>query len=272
MLIEALSGAFVVRVRGTPGVSTWANLLRVVPQSGVRAKDLPALTCLSRRAMKTVLGAAVRGALVRPDGDTVHLTDAGRAVRPVAAKEIGACPPLAALVSQLELEHPHYITPYGTADVSMTGGPGVDWKPVPRRGADTAALPVASLLSQALMAFAIEYESRRRGPIVWAANMRPAAGEDSVDPASIPNAAALLRHGFAAVDPSGVLLLTSKGRAVRDAFDPLSHEIEARWRARHGDALIDAVIEAVIATGEGLPRFPVIVWTGAEFIVAPHRH
>jgi hypothetical protein len=50
--------------------------------------------------------------------------------------------------------------PYGTADPSFAaGGRGVDWKPVPRESTSKVeVLPMASLLSQALVAFAIEYE------------------------------------------------------------------------------------------------------------------
>jgi hypothetical protein len=269
MLVEALSGAFVTRVRDVPLAATWANLLRLVPEGGVAAKDLPALACLSRRAMISTVKASARMGLVRVDGDALHLTDAGRAVRPATSTGAGACPPLAQLVAQLELEHPHHVTPYGTADVSMTGGPGVDWKPVPRRGGDTAALPLAALLSQALTAFAIAYERRRLGPIVWGANMLPGIGEDSVDPGSIPNTGALLRHGFATLDPSGVMRLTSKGRAVRDAFEPLSKDVESQWRERHGDRLVDDVIEAVAIAGESLPRFPTVIWSGSEFALRP---
>ena len=267
MLLEALSGAFVTRVRGVPLASTWANLLRVVPDGGIAAKSLPPLVCLSRRAMISVVKSSARMGLVRVDGDTVHLSDAGRVVRPATALETGACAPLATLVAQLELEHPHHIAPYGTADVSMTGGPGVDWRPVARRGGDTAVLPIASLLSQALTAFAIAYEQQRQGPIVWGANMRPGAVEDSIDPASIPNTAAFVRHQFATLDASGLMRLTARGRAVRDAFEPLAQQIEAQWRERLGKVIDDA-IEALAVPGELLPRFPIVVWNGAEFALS----
>lgn len=272
MLVEALSGAFVSRLADAPLASTWANLLRVLGEEGVRAKDLPALTALSRRAMKTVTGAAQRLGLVTVNGETVRLTDTGRRVRPATARETTVCEPLAILVSQLELEHPHAVTPYGTADPTMTGGPGVDWKPVPRRPGDTASLPVASLLSQALMAFAIEYERERMGPIMWGAEVLAPIGEAGVPRASMPktgthSASNLQRLGVAAIDAAGVVRLTARGRAMRDGFAPLSERIEARWRERHGDDLIRAVIAAVDVGEAGLPRFPVVAWTGAEFAV-----
>jgi hypothetical protein len=277
MLIEALSGAFVSRVAGVPLASTWANLLRLVPAAGVRAKALPALAGLSRRAMKSVVHASARRGLVLVEGEIVRLTDAGRRVRPANALETGACAPLAALVSRLDLEHPHHVTPYGTADPSMTGGPGVDWKPVPRRQpSDTAALPMASLLSQALTAFAIEYEEARAGPIMWGANILRRIGDDGADRASLPGAGTngvpnLQRLGVVEAGASEVVRLTTRGRAMRDAFEPLSSRIEARWRARHGGELVDSVIDAVAVAGDDLPAFPVVVWTGAEFAVSPNR-
>ena len=70
--------------------------------------------------------------------------------------------PLEAIVSGLPLEHPHYPCGYGIADRRITGGLGVDWKAVHRApGADTVtSLSLLALLSQALVGFAVQYESR----------------------------------------------------------------------------------------------------------------
>lgn len=275
MLVKALSGAFISRAAGVPLASTWANLLRVVADDGVRAQDLPTLTALSRRGMTSVVKAAARQGLVRLEGETVHLTDAGRQVRPATARETTICPPLATLVSQLPLEHPHHVTPYGTADPSMTGGPGVDWKPVPRRRPGEAPdLPMTSLLAQALTAFAIDYERERAGPILWGAELLRRIGDDGVPVAALPRngthgAPNLQRLGALTLGPDRVVRLTPRGRAMREAFEPLSRRIEDEWRARHGEALIEAVIEAVALPDADLPWFPTIVWTGAEFAVSP---
>ncbi len=271
MLVEALSGAFVAKVRGVALASTWANLLRVVADEGVALKDLPALTRLSRRAIKSVAHAAQNHRLVAIEGPNLRLTPAGRAVRPTPYFDAARCEPLAALVAQLELEHPHHLAPYGTADPSMTGGPGVDWKPVPRRpGGGEAALPIASLLSQALTAFAIDYERARLGPIVWAANLLAGIGDEGAPAAALPergthSVSNLVRLKVATVGAGGLLTLTPRGRAMRDAFAPLTARVEAEWRERHGADLIDAVIAALAAPDPDLPRFPVVAWTGAEF-------
>src|ERR1700735_1758099 len=127
--------------------------------------------------MKTIVNAATKHGMVVVDGGEVRLLAALRPIEPAS------CPSLEALVSQLELEHPHFPVPYGTADPTFSGGgPGVNWKPVAREAAfSVARLPVTALLSQALVAFAIEYERERRGPIQWAANILRGIGGGAQD-------------------------------------------------------------------------------------------
>ena len=82
-------------------------------------------------------------------------------VGPEVASQLRAS--LESLVAAFPLEHPHYPASYGLADASITGGNGVDWKPVRRTGGDPVAnLPLSALVSQALVAFAMEYEEPRR--------------------------------------------------------------------------------------------------------------
>ena len=269
MLLETMSHAFVSRVRGVELASLWANLLRAVPDGGIDGKALPARACVSRRAMRSMIGSASKRGLVDVDGSLVRLTDEGRAAEPAWPTE--SCPPLASLVSQLELEHPHHVISYGTADPTMTGGPGVDWKPVPRGfDGDVSALPVVSLLSQALVAFAIEYERERVGPLTWAANAFQRIDDDGVDVASLPpkglhSVANWRRLGFLTVDGE-VARLTAQGRLARDAYPPLTARLEAQWRERYGERLVDDIESAMrVDDPDGLPSFPVIVWTGTEF-------
>jgi hypothetical protein len=84
-------------------------------------------------------------------------------------------------VGELPLELPHYPNPYGTVDQRITGGRAVpasdgpppvpahgrDWPVVPRDGAASASeLPLSALLSQALVAFIIDYEATG---VAWSA-------------------------------------------------------------------------------------------------------
>ena len=93
------------------------------------------------------MNAATRENMVAVDG-----AEASLLVSPPVA-DPASCPPLEALVARLELEHPHFPVRYGGSDPSFTGGPGVDWKPVPREsGSNVTGLPMTALLSQALVA------------------------------------------------------------------------------------------------------------------------
>ncbi len=262
MLVEALSGAFESRHR--PGLCTEAVLLRALEGGAVPAKEVWRDGRVSKRAMKSIVNAAARLGMVALDGGEVRLLVSLPPIEPAS------CPPLEALVSQLELEHPHFPVPYGTADPSFAGGgPGVDWKPVPRESASSVeGLPMTALLSQALVAFALEYEKERRGPIQWAANILREAGDDGAylpplpkrGTHSVPN---LERLGIVSVDRDKVVRLTAAGRAMRDAYGPLCEQIESRWRDRLG-SLIDESIDAVRVDGDWRP-FPLVAWTGAEF-------
>ena len=149
MLVESMSAAFQSRVR--PGLSTEAVLLRTLERGPAPVETLWRSGRVSKRAMKTIVNAATRQNLVALNDGKVSL------LAPLPPVAPASCPPLEALVSQLDFEHPHFPVPYGTADPRFTGGPGVDWKPVPRQ-TDTMVrgLPMTALLSQALVAFAIE--------------------------------------------------------------------------------------------------------------------
>jgi hypothetical protein len=218
--------------------------------------------------MKTIVNAAAKQATVVVDGGDVRLP------APLPPIEPASCPPLETLVSQLELEHPHFPVPYGTADPSFRGrgAGGVDWKPVLGESASSVeGLSMTALPSQVLVAFAIDYEKERRGPIQWAANILRDIGSDGVDvpplqksgTSGVPN---LERLGIVTVDRDNAVRLTGRGRAMGDAYEPLRDQIEARWRHRLGSSLIDEVVEAVRVEGNWRP-FPLIAWTGAEFSV-----
>lgn len=243
MLVEALSAAFVAASR--PGLCTESVVLRPLATGPVPVKELWRRARVSRRAMATLLKPAVRRGLVASDGNTTQLLIDLPEVEPAP------CAPLVELVSRFELEHPHFPVTYGTADQSFTGGPGVDWKPVPREG-PADGLPLSALLSQALVAFGIEYETERRGPIMWAASL--VRGDQAV------HGSGMDRHGVIEEGEP-----TALGRTVRAAYEPLSAQIEASWRERFGGALIDEVIDAL---GPERSTFPWIAWqNGNEWIV-----
>lgn len=260
---------------------------------------------------------AGRGSLVRlaPTGETVAAAwqplvamgeaawTAGRDARAVGELRKS----LRAIVGQLDLEHPHYPTGYGPADPSMVGagavpakvGPprvpahGKDWSPVVRAttakatkapattASDVDDLPLFALLSQVLVAFAIDYEEHQPGPLATAANVLRWIPDGDVPLAELPRLAGvtgagtsgLERHGVVSVTtgrpPAGPSArLTDVGRRLRDAYEPSTRAVEAAWVERHGAAVgeLRAALESIDGSiAADRPHFPVVVFTGTGF-------
>jgi hypothetical protein len=149
---------------------------------------------------------------------------------------------------------------------------GQDWRPVPRGEGDTVSeLSLFALLSQALMAFVIDYEGCGGLALARSGNVLRHIGDEGVEIALRPSKArgsspllpveasfaALERHAYAEVvpDPSdkrkGRLTLTEKGKAVRDAYDDIVVAIEQRWKRRYGAAVVREVRSALASVARG---------------------
>jgi DNA-binding MarR family transcriptional regulator len=130
-----------------------------------------------------------------------------------------------------------------------------------------AALP--TMLSQALIAFTIEFDNEfehrvehhtgnKPGGGVWLTSMVmwsnfmrliPADGVALADVAAngrITNLGGLQRWGYISVDPADqTVRLKPGGRRAQEVWRPLAGEIEQRWRARFGDAAIVELRQAL---------------------------
>jgi hypothetical protein len=233
---------------GAEEVVLWSNLLRVVGDDGTDRRVLPALVRLSRRAVNATVNAMARHDWAYVDDGVVRLSEVARRARDewgaaVAVAE-SAWPrtsslraPLEEFVSRLPLEYSHYPCGYGIADWRITGGPGVDWRAVPRdRGADTVtSLPLVALLSQALVGFAAEYESRVSFAMLVGLYFDAAFSDGWAALADSPpvlmiagnGKSSLERHGAVEVDRLGRVTLTSVGRRLRDAYRPTVEVVES---------------------------------------------
>ena len=208
---------------------------------------------------------------------------------------------LVALVAQLDLELPHHPTGYGPADVSITGGlyvaptapnppvppHGRDWSPVlrshPEVGVDgtddqVSDLPLPALLSQALVALAIEFETRRLGSLALAANVVRHLDEmprrmDDLPPlpgVTGTGTSAAERHGYLIVDRDPAdrrtkrVRLMPRGQQLRAGYAPALASIEDRWRAAYGDDDVDGLrgsLESIAGKLDGdLPHYPLPRW------------
>ena len=292
--------------RAGPSLPLWSNLLRIVDAEGIALRDAPRLARLSRRAMGPLLGSGEARGLVVIDRSaggrraTVHLTAAGGAARDGGraglarteaawARRFGQ--PLARLrdgledlVGRFDLELPHFPMVYGPADARITGGwsvagHGQDWRPVARDGTGTAdGLPLAALLSQALVAFAIDVESEpAAGLPLLTASVLVSIGDEGVPEARLPPVVAwrpapgTITGGPGALGRGKVVRLTAGGRERCDRYLALAAAVEGRWRVHFGAGLIDALRPATeaIAGGldPGLPPYVVVPWIGGMFSV-----
>jgi hypothetical protein len=305
-----------------PTLPLWSNLLRLVGEEGVELRELPRLARLSRRAVRPLVTGALHGGYLANDsppclrsGSRLRLTERGRRARELGRSvllhaEAGwrECfgdqrvdalrASLEALVSRLELELPHYPLGYGPADNSMVGGRfvpeklgpphipahGQDWLPVLRRDVDTVNdLPLSALLSQVLVAFAIDYESQAAASLATSANVLRLIGDEGVPLDRLPPGAdvtgsgrsGMERHGQIVVDrdPSNPIKklahLTPSARHIRDAYSPMTAESERRWEQRYGQEVVHALraaLESIVTEiDEDLPHFPAVAWIGGRF-------
>jgi hypothetical protein len=255
---------------GMPSVDLWANLLRVLDRGGADRRELPALTRLSKRAVRSRVSAAARHGwaeeLTSGRGQAaIRLTSQGadaaarwellqQGAERQWQEQVGSGPAaalralLTSVVADLPLEHPHYPASYGAADASISGGPGQDWKPVPRRSRETAdGLTACALLSQSLVAFALEYErlSAVALPVVSAIFQRvPPQGIAVRDLGASVHLSAMQRHGFvrvAGADGDAAVFLTSKGRTVSDAHASRVEAVDQAWRSRSGSETVSSL-------------------------------
>jgi len=253
-----------------PPLEIWANLLRAVYQTGIDRRELPSILRLSKRAVRSRLSTAVRHGWVEelkigPGDDRVRLTlrgthVAGRwstvqrtaeerwraAVGIHQSANLRAC--LEDLVAALPLELPHYPASYGPADASITGGNGEDWKGVPRKDGDSVTdLPLSALVSEALVAFAMQYEEK--SPVALSLSTEvvcniPVEGRPLREIGRSSGLSALIRHGFVRVISSGgteTAFLTPRGLEIQLAYEQRINGIETGWREKFSQDLITSL-------------------------------
>jgi hypothetical protein len=293
-----------------PSLLVLANVLRVIPDDGISLTDLPAAARISRRAMRTWLRLEKRGWLdistPAPGVKTVKLTDTSRQTRDRwgdllatterewSAKLRGARAlrgALEALVGRLVLELPHYPMTYGTADPSAIGGGavparegppripahGTDWVAVVRTDAGNAkGLPLSALLSQALMAFTIDFEEEARFSMAVAAILRRAMPTRSVPLGTLPpvlgvdgsGKSGLERHGVVRVTGKGgdrVASLTRVGAWICDSYERIAAGVAGTWLDIYGDAVTSSLAKIDEQLTPDLPDYVLVRYVAGGF-------
>jgi DNA-binding MarR family transcriptional regulator len=258
----------------------WSNCMRFVTEEGITVRDL------ERRARtKTNLNGMVRWGYVtvkpnpadsRPraprSGWMICATPAGRKAREIWRPLFGVIEKrwrerfgeaeidhlrnaLAAVVRQIDIELPDCLPILGYGLFSEA--------PDVKRGAQAerpveavSELPISSLLSKLLLAFAIEFERDSGVSLAVSANVLRLVGEEGVRVRDLPRLAGvskeaiatslsfLAKRGYAMVKPEAPgsrvksVILTPKGRAAREKYVPRVAAIEKDWRVRFGEDLI----------------------------------
>lgn len=278
-----------------PSLAVWSNVLRCVGD-GIDEKDLaPAARISTRLATAAVTGSARRGWIkTEPDkgkNRRVMLAATGQAAAAEWPARLEAFDgnwrqselrtALEELVGHFPFELPHFPASYGAADPSAIGGPyvqqqgkrvegipahGQDWKPVRRVEGDTvSSLLTTALLSQALMAYTIDYEDRFPWPLANTATVLVHLSRDPRPLADVPGdheitgagKSLVERHLIAEVTKEGgrqLVALTDRGEQVMHHHPKRLAAVEADWLDRFGEPLLTSLRAALAAVEETITR------------------
>ena len=294
-----------------PSLGVWSNVLRPFDDETLDQHDLIRRGVISRRAARALVRdlERLRWLTVQKParGQTLlRLTVAGLRAKDAGARRADAAEgdfasrfgtdrsvalrkALVAIVHQFEIELPWYLTGYGLADSSLTGGSHIPGQPgpprIPAHGADwpvilrddtidTNALPLSALLSKALAAFRIDYERGMRGHgtgLDFVANFLRFVGDDGVDLKTASEMGGVTGNGRSALERHFVVVteppttrdlarkvyLTPKGKQARDAYPYLARKTEQDWCDRYGEgvAQLRGTLESMDFDAD-LPNYP----------------
>lgn len=298
---------------GSPSLGLWSNVLRPLDDGVPDPRQLVRRAVVSRRAIRGLLRDLERlGWLVVDKSgrgrSSLSLTAAGLRARESGAGLVGMAESgfatrfgadrtdelrsaLVDLVDQLEIELPWYLTGYGLADSSLTGGHHVPAQPgpprIPAHGADwpvvlkdpnanVAEQPLSALLSKALAAFRIDYEWAMRGHgtgLDFVANCLQYVDDAGVDLKTASalcgvtgnGRSALERHLVVVAEPrrgrglARNVYLTPKGKQARDSYAYLVAKVEREWEDRFGNCIcrLRGVLDALERDFQiDLPSYP----------------
>jgi DNA-binding MarR family transcriptional regulator len=280
----------------------WSNFMRFVPDDGLSVRELSARACVAKGAPHPSLPGMERWGYVSVERDpaetrpkppradwivraTRHGQKAQEVWRPLpnvveerwrarrgakAIEELRAA--LGSIAEQVDVELPAYLPVLGHGLVPAHFD---DARPAPERDLPT---DLPALLSQVLLAFALEFERESELSLAICANalrvldagdgvrvrvrVRDLPRRTGVSKEAISVMTGFLdRRGYVVVEPDPALArtklvrLTQKGRAAAVSSRELLGAVEARWPARYGAARVGrlrASLEALAGDGSSL--------------------
>jgi hypothetical protein len=155
------------------------------------------------------------------------------------------------IASQIDLELPHALPPDSPEPQEYA----------PRTIQKTEDLSLLTLLSQVLLAFAIEFDRESKAPLALSANVLRVLGNGPVRIADLPGLTGgspertdigwrLKPYVSVAPDPRAsrgkIASLTRLGRQCEETYHRLTAEIEQRWRSRFGKSAISELRKSIL--------------------------
>jgi len=259
---------------GTPhapwlvSLAMWSNCMQFIGQDGVRVGDLEELA----RTATNLKGMERWGYIVvapgARSGRIARATPAGRKAQEVWRPLFGEIEErwearfgkpeidrlrksLGALISQVDTD----LSKGALPDCLPILGYGLFGKISDRaRRAPAGRLPLSALLSQTLLAFAIEFERESELSLAICANLLRVLDEKGVRVRNLPLLSGVSKEAIAvalgflrkrdiAMIERNVARLTPKGREAQDAYRQLIDVIEERWQKRFGKDTIRSLRE-----------------------------
>ena len=305
-----------------PSLAMWSNVLRVVPTGGFTAAEFSEASILASRTAKVVInhGLALGWLQAKPPkplraNTRFSLTPLGIKVRNSGKRRVAqiesswsnqfgksfeSCrDSLLNIVGNFDLEYPYYVSGYGPADESLTGGDylpaeeepifvpgrGQEWPVVPRDvKKSNSTLPFCALLNQALTQFALDYEHKRQGRLGLTTMFFQYLQDDGMTLEEARQLQAMNgkgtslheRHMNVVVEPgkpsdgSRMVFPTQKTRIARDVYPTLVEEIESEWESKYGKRRVQSLRKFLESMSEqwssDLPDYPdTTAW------MIPHR-
>lgn len=289
-----------------PSLPVWSNMLRVLDPSGVEQSEIERRAVIATRTRKVVVKQCVAQGWIelqksgspRPKSFAI-LTKSGvklklngeRRIRNVERDWASRAPAthsrlrsaLQHLVAQFDLEYPFYITGYGPADDSLTGGAyvkqtirdervpahGLEWPVVFRDSKKSVEkYPISVLLSHALAGYALDYEMHRLGNLGHVLKVFRYVDDNGVPLGTVRKKGKITgggkslheRHLNLVLEPgkpandSRLVYLTPKARRARDAYPYLVHSIEEKWKDRFGRSPLSELRVALEELNRAFPR------------------
>jgi len=248
-------------------MAMWTNCMQFVGEEGISVGELERLA-----RTKTNLNGMERWGYTLRSAGLIRATPKGRMAQQVWGPLFGAIEErwrarfgkdeiqhlresLWALVSRFDVDLPDCLPILGYGLFSI--GPKHEQRPDQREDTGRGSqLTLPALLSRALLAFAIEFESESHLSLAICANVLRVLNESGARVRDLPSLTGVSKEAIAMAfgilqkmrlaviepDPAGgrakVARLTSRGRKAQEAYRQLLGSIEERWQARFGEDTI----------------------------------